>query len=104
MGNPFSGLDADRWYLLWIAASLLGLLGAMAAKEPRYVGVAFGCVLFGFGELINHPKRMRIGHDGYQVRFEITDRTRKNSVLGVGMILLGLLFAGYNIVRLAFLP
>ena len=96
MSNPLNGIDTDRWYLVWIVVSVLGLGGAMAVKEPRYVGIAFGALLFGMGELINHPKRQSI-HPGWM----ITNRSRSPSLLGNIVVYAGLLIAGYNGFRVA---
>lgn len=100
MSNPLAGIDTDRWYLVWIICCMLGLTGAMLAKEPRYVGVAFGLLLFGMGELINHPLRHAYWHDGYDIRATKTMRSRKNSILGLLVAGVGLVIAVWNGYRL----
>lgn len=101
MSNPLAGIDTDRWYLLVIVASIIGLIASIAAHERTYVAAAFGCLLFGIGEVINHPYQEKLGWDAGQ-RFKVSGRPRSNKRGGVAMSGLGILIAGIAILRSAF--
>ena len=63
MSNPLKGVDYDRWYVVFIVMAFMGCMGALAAGKMLVLGLCFGFLLIGFGELIMHPvQRTYIGH------------------------------------------
>ena len=77
MSNPLNGIDFDRWYVVVIVISLVVLLACVVARQPTYSLIAVGVLLFGIGELIQHPMRQALIPRGI-----ITNRTRQWSVFG----------------------
>ncbi|MCA1199154.1 hypothetical protein K9B35_14345 [Sphingomonas sp. R647] len=77
MSNPLNGIDADRWYLVWLAVSVVLLVASIAADKPLYAGLCAGLTAIGMGETINHPLRQ-----GFVPGYEVTIRTRSPKFLG----------------------
>jgi hypothetical protein len=57
--NPLGNLKLDAWYSIVIAVSAAALLIALGTKEHGIALVALGALLFGIGEMINHPRVTR---------------------------------------------
>lgn len=94
--NPLRGLDVDRWYLVLIVLSMIGLVASIVAKERVYTGLCFGFVLIGMGELINHPLRKSFGNG-----FEYVSRRRMWRPHGIAFDLAGVVLVGMFGYRLA---
>lgn len=92
MSNPLNGIDFDRWYVVVIVISLVVLLACIVAKQPTYTLIAAGVLLFGLGELIQHPLRQAFVPGGI-----MNIRTRKWSVFGALWNIAGLAAAAYGI-------
>jgi hypothetical protein len=96
VNNPLKDLDVDRWYLVLLVLSMLELIASIFAKERIYTGLCFGMLLFGMGELINHPMRQMIVPRGI-----ITSHTRRWTFIGTVFDIAGVLVTAWFAYRLA---
>ncbi|ODT29733.1 MAG: hypothetical protein ABS54_04255 [Hyphomicrobium sp. SCN 65-11] len=95
MASGLEGLQVNTWFKAVIVVSTVVLLAALAAKMANVALVATGTLVFGFGQWINHPKRL-----GYVPGYKITYTSRYPSFSGVLIELLGLALVFYGIWRL----
>lgn len=98
MADPLGSVDFDRWYIAWLVISLVLLIACIAAHERQYSLLALGSLVFGMGELINHPRRQSF-HPG----FKITDRSRLNSLFGILLDAIGVALMATAAYRLYFM-
>lgn len=92
MSNPLNGIDFDRWYIVVIVIALVVLLACIVARQPTYTLIALGALLYGVGELIQHPRRQTVFPGGI-----LTDRTRQWSVFGTLWNIAGLAAAARGV-------
>lgn len=100
VSNPLENIDFDRWDVVWIVASLVALVTCIAAKERNGAIMATGLLIFGLGELKNHPHRQTI----YDDRIVVTSRRRLNSPFGLLLDTLGIGILGWGIYKALFIP
>ncbi|PZU59802.1 MAG: hypothetical protein DI547_04825 [Sphingobium sp.] len=97
MSNPFDKIDFDRWPTVWVAISVVVLLACIAVKDRTGSIIAVGSLIFGMGELRNHPMRQRLIPGGI-----ITSRRRLNSPFGLLLDAIGILLIAYGIYKANF--
>jgi hypothetical protein len=106
--ESISGLKLDYWYKVFVA---LGVAGLIASATVELHGIAnshalllsLGLFLVGTGEWINHPFQTVLvppnaAFPGYG---QLTGHPRRNSALGVGMLLAGLACTAVAIYKIA---
>lgn len=86
VSNPLRGANFDMWYHLWIICALLVLMASIVSGQNLWALGALGGLLFGIGELRNHPKRTTVVHD-----WKIEDRRRSPSFFGVLLNIIGVI-------------
>lgn len=96
MSNPLSGIDTDRWYLVWLVVSVVLLVASIAADKQLYAGLCAGLVAIGMGETFNHPRR-----EGFVPGFKITIRTRSPRLFGWLLDLIGVILVLWFAYKLA---
>jgi hypothetical protein len=108
MDKALSWLKVEYWYHVFI---VLGVAGTVAALTVDLKGIAnshalllsMGAFFVGMGEWINHPLQTGIvppnvylGGGGI-----ITGHPRRNSMLGIAFDIIGLVFVGIALYKIA---
>lgn len=102
MDNPLSKLSLDYWYHVLMVVCVVVFLasGSGVLKELPLVptvAISAGGFFLGLGEWVNYPLQTSVmPATAYQRGGVITGHPRKNKLIGVLFVLLGLGFIGFG--------
>jgi hypothetical protein len=99
MENPLSKLALDYWYQVLMVVCVIVFLLAGAGVLKAFpvaptAAISAGGFFVGLGEWINHPLQTAVTAIGFA-----HGHPRKNSLIGVFFLLLGLALIGFGIYR-----
>jgi hypothetical protein len=95
MATGLEGLQVNTWFKGVIAVSAISLAAAITTNRANVAVTATGVLIFGFGQWINHPKRV-----GFTGRFKVTSTAREACVSGLFLEAIGIVLALFGAWRL----